>query len=228
MRLLRIANLVVFTAMAGFSLSLVVVNFGQSSVRNLASDLFYRRNVSALQVHQGARATGIETAVRTCRSDLLNEALSVTLADLNQTNQVADYNTWADTHARSQVFLRGMIRCLPMNANAWLREAMVSRAIAEDADSLRARLQLARQLAPFERQMILGRLSIWQRLSPLALDANRGLAEADILSVLRYGRDPMIKALAAPSSVAFGDMVAAQLPSLDADRRAVITPLLGP
>jgi len=227
MPLLRIASVLLFAAMAIYGATLNITNFSQAPLRNLAADLLMRRNVTALMVHDAAGSREINEAMRTCRSDLLDDALSVILHDLNQTNQVADYDSWARSHARSQIFLQTMIRCQPLNGNAWIREAMVERAIAEDAESLRIKLDTAIQIAPFERQLVVARLSIWKRLSPRALEICAPLAETDIVSVLRYGMDHIVKDLPAGASDGFRHLLLAQLASIDQDRRRIITPLLG-
>jgi len=212
MSLLRIASIALFASKSG--------------IRSLALDLLMRRNVTARAVHDAARSEKIDAAVASCRSDLLDDALSVMLHDLNQTNQVADYQSWAVSHAKSQVFLRGMIRCLPMNANAWIRDAMVSRAIAEDAGSLKTTLELARQLAPFESQLLIARLQIWKKLSPRALTLNAMLVEADVDVALRYGSDKVVKSLPKAAGDGFASLLHRQVLRLPGDRQTIIAPLL--
>jgi hypothetical protein len=227
MPLLRIASILLFAAMAVYGAMLSTTNFGQATLRNMSEDLIMRRNLTATQVHDAAASPEIDLAVRSCRSDLLDEALSVVLADLNQVNQVADYDEWAKTHGRSQKFLQGMLRCLPMNGNAWIRDAMVSRAIAENPAELKDKLELASQLTPFERQLIVARLSLWKRLSPRALALSAPLIQGDIVSVLRYGTDPVVKALPIGAPDAFRSVMLTELASIGKDRRTVLDLLLG-
>lgn len=226
MPMLRIACFVLFAAMTVFAASFSIANFGQSQIRTVASDLSMRRNVTVLRLREAAESPLIDAAVASCRSDFLQDALTVILFNLDQTNQVADYDGWAQAHLRSQKFIRGMVRCLPMDSNAWLREVMMSRAIAEDAQDLDVKLQVASQLAPFERQQISARLSVWKRLSPHALAICAPLVQGDILSVLRYGMDSMVKALPVGAPEPLHAMITTQLGNVDQDRRAAVDPFL--
>jgi hypothetical protein len=224
--MLRIACFVLFAAMSVYAAGFSIANFGQAQIRTVASDLTMRRNVSVRRLREAAESLLIDKAVASCRSDFLQDALTVILYNLDQTNQVADYDGWVKAHLRSQKFVHGMVRCLPMDANAWLREAMMSRTIAEDANDLDTKLQVASQLAPFERQQISARLSVWKRLSPHALAICAPLVQGDILSVLRYGMDPMVKALPIGAPDPLHAMITAQLGAIGQDRRAAIDPFL--
>lgn len=227
MPLLRIASVLLFAVMAVYGAMLSTTNFGQATLRNMSEDLIMRRKLTATQVHDAAASPEIDVAVQTCRTDLLDEALSVVLADLNQVNQVADYDAWVRTHGRSQKFLQGMLRCLPMNGNVWIRDAMVSRAIAEDPAELKDKLELASQLTPFERQLIVARISLWKQLSPRALALCAPLMQGDIVSVLRYGADPVVKTLPAGAPEAFKAAISTELANIGPDRRTVLDLLLG-
>lgn len=226
MRLLNLLTSVLFAGLAihaGFS---VATDIGQTPLRAVAEDLGMRRNLTALGVREAARSEAIGSALASCRSVLLEQAKTVILYDLNQANQVADYEGWVEAHAHAQAFLRGAIRCAPMDADAWIRQAMVSRAIAEDAGGLRDKLELAGQLSPFERQQVLARMSLWKRISPHALGVNAELAEADVMAILRYGSDPAVKTLAAGGSVQFRRMVQKGIERLSSERQTIIKPLI--
>jgi hypothetical protein len=130
-----------------------------------------------------------------CRGDMLRPALTIVLHRLDTLNIVRDYDEWARVHMAAESFTQKMIRCRPADGNVWLREAVISSHIAEDAASLKQKLTMAQSLMPYEAEQVLSRVTFMQRLSPYALIVCRDVARADIAAILRYGSERLQAAL---------------------------------
>jgi len=122
-----------------------------------------------------------------CRGDILRPALTIMLHRLDTLNIVRNYDEWANVHMAAESFVQQMIRCRPADGNVWLREAVISSHIAEDAQSLKQKLTVAQSLMPYEAEQIMSRVTFMKGLSPYALVVCGSIARADIYAILRYG-----------------------------------------
>jgi hypothetical protein len=216
MRISQIVGLAAFLALAGFSGALAVQDRSARFVLMVADRLDHGRDVAASDVAQAAADIASPAFRHQCRSDLLRPALTVVLTNLDRMNQVRDYDGWAGAIRASQAYLFTMERCLPSDGNVWLRDALVSRAVAEDPESLRAKLTVARALMPYESAQLFARLFIWKKLSPLALSQSESLARSDVLATLLYGDDRLKTSLRKDASSAFKALVDREAASFEA------------
>ena len=210
MRLARAVSLLLFVVLGCYALLLATEDRDQGSVRAIETRLELRQAVTIGQLASAAELA-LGTAARDCRSNILRPALAVSLYNLNRFNQAVDYDAWAAAHADEQAFIAAMIRCRPVDGNAWLRDALVTRAIAEDPVSLKAKMTLASQLMPYEETQVSARLFLWKRLSPYALSVCADLARADVRAVLLYGTQSMKKSLMEGMSAPFATLLKSEV-----------------
>lgn len=215
--IIRFVSLLAFLAIAFYSITLVTEDVRQSYMLSVANDLEYGRDVDAKQISRAADMVLQPSFGDHCRSDILRPALSVVLYNLNSTNQARDYKRWAATQEASAAFITSMIRCLPNDGNVWLREALMSKAVAEDPESLRQKMSIARALMPYEAPQMLARLYFWKHLSPLALSMSSDLTMDDIRDTLLYGDKTLKKSLTDDMSEAFGMLLKKQSAELRLD-----------
>ena len=207
---IRLISLLAFLSMAFYSATLVMEDAQRSYMLLVANDLEYGRNVDADRIQKVAETILQPSFSDHCRSDILRPALSVVLYNLNSTNQARDYKRWAATQEASEAFMASMIRCLPNDGNVWLREALMSKAVAENPASLYQKMTIARALMPYESQQMFARLYFWKHLSPLALSTTSDLATADIRDTLLYGDKELKKTLPDGRSDAFSALLKKQ------------------
>jgi len=213
---LRLTSIVLFAAVAGYALQLSLLDSKYRYVVNVATHLELGETVSA-----DVNATAAEIVFKSsfeagCRSDILRPALTVVLFHLDRTNQAVDYEKWASAHGAAENFLSSMIRCMPSDGNVWLREAVVSRAIAEDPTSLKQKMAMSNKLMPYEAPQVFARLAIWKRISPFALAACEGQARSDIRTALVYGSRELKASLKMNMSAAFAALLKREINNLAA------------
>jgi len=211
---LRAVCFALFAAMAIYAGHLAAEDSRYRAVLGVAERLEFGKGVSSDITKALANVVLDPSYATDCRSDLLRPALTIVMVHLNATNSARDYQGWATAHRDAEKFLARMIRCLPADGNAWLREALVSRAIAEDADGLKQKLVVARRLMPYEAPQVRARLSLWKTLSPYALSASENLARADIRATLVYGRADLKRFLTENMSPQFAALVRSESQNL--------------
>lgn len=210
----RLLSLLLFLALGAYAATLAAEDRRHGYVLAVAQRLDLKQSITIDQIATAAAQTTDPAFSHHCRSDILRPGLTVMLHNLGRMNQAIDYDAWVDANAATQAYLGMMIRCLPADGNVRLREALVSRAIAEDPESLRQKMSGARALMPYEAQQVLARLSLWKRLSPLALAASEPLARADIAATLRHGSAALKAALHDGASPAFAALVESEAGTL--------------
>jgi hypothetical protein len=200
---IRIVSVAVFAALCAYTVALAVQDRSQHLMLSVATRLEFGHTVSRQMVKATAEQILTDYHSFGCRSELLDPGLSVVLVNLSGTNQVKDYGGWFREHSRALDYLAEMIRCMPVDGNAWLREAMVSNAIAEDVSTLKPKMAMARRLMPHEGQQVLARLAVWKRLSVLGLNSCEAMARADIHNALVFGGYRLKLSLGEPASPQF-------------------------
>lgn len=211
----RIASLLLFLLLGGYAVLLTIQDYRNAFVLAVGDSLERKQTVTINEVAAAAAQISEPSFSHYCRSDILRPGLVVMLAELGQKNQVANYDAWVHANAATEAYLTAMIRCTPADGNVWLRDALVSRVIAEDAKSLRDKMTVARALMPYESKQVFARLYLWKRLSPLALKTSEDLARGDIWTTLLYGSDGLKTSMRQDMSAAFEALVnseAAKIP----------------
>jgi xanthine dehydrogenase iron-sulfur cluster and FAD-binding subunit A len=203
----RLISLLLFLLLGAYALQLIVEDRREASMLAVADLLERRQFVTVGEVADAAASINMVSFGHSCRSDILRPGLVVMLSNLERMNQAVDYQAWADANAASQTYLSTMIRCTPADGNAWLRDALVAKVIAEDPAALRDKMEIARALMPYEAKQLFARLYFWKRLSPLALKTSEDLARADIRATLLYGSTDLRTKLRQNMSDAFADLV---------------------
>lgn len=156
-------------------------------MRGLAGELEAKTAVMDLPPSQDRQWQRVAD-VRSCSSDTLYSALVIVLKKLDQQNVAKNYGEWALAMGSGENFLAHMMECLPTNANAPLRLAMVERSIAEDPTRICGLVERSRSLAPNEALALSARLSLYNRLSKRSLERCDEGVRADIRTILAYGR----------------------------------------
>lgn len=204
---LRFICFVFFATIGAYSVHLSNADANYRSLLGIASRLEAGRIVSKDIVSAVSDDILDPSFAAECRSEILRPALTVVLFRLNDTNSALDYSVWAETHAKAKNFIDGMIRCMPSDSNAWLRLAVVSRAVAENANAISQQMALAQRLAPYEAPQVYARLVVWKMLSPYALSVSGTLARADIRATMIYGSKVLLASLKVGMSPQFEALV---------------------
>lgn len=156
-------------------------------IRGLASQLEAKTATIDLPPSQDHKWQSV-AGVQSCSSDTLYSALVIVLKKLDQQNIAKNHGEWASAMGSGQNFLTHMMQCLPTNANAPLRLAMVERSIAEDPAGICALVERSHSLAPNEALALSARMSLYNRLSKQSLDRCSAWARTDVRTILAYGR----------------------------------------
>lgn len=130
-----------------------------------------------------------------CRSEILMAGATVTLADLDNNKASILSSEWINAAAAVEAYLKHVTACAPLNANFWLRLAMVSDALGRPAERVAEEMILAQALAPAEQDLIIARLYAWNRMDASILRLAHHAVEAD----LRNGLLAANPALVAPA-----------------------------
>lgn len=185
----------VFAAFAVYAVNLSVQDERHGVMLAVAAAFDFGTTVPPAVLKTQADSILAESFDVDCRGDILRPALTILLHRLDSLNIVRDYDEWANVHMAVESFTQRMIRCRPADGNAWLREAVISSHIAEDAPSLKQKLTLAQALMPYEAEQVIARVTFMKGLSPYALVVCGDIARADIEAILRYGSERLQAAL---------------------------------
>ncbi|MDB5525920.1 MAG: conserved hypothetical exported protein [Rhizobium sp.] len=211
MVLARLASLLLFGALGAYAVLLAAQDRNESYMLSVGKRLDLEQSVTIEQVGAAARYIMSPAFEHSCRSDILRPALTIVLYDLGRANRVSDYDGWVKANMATLAYLNSMIRCLPADGNVWLRDVLVSRAIAENPQSLHDKMAVSRALMPYEGPQLFARLFLWKRISPLALATSEDLARADISTVLLHGGDKLNAAMRDRKSPAFETLLTSEI-----------------
>jgi hypothetical protein len=140
-------------------------------------------------------------SVSTCRSDVLDPALTVYLAFASRQDQIKDYEAWARAIEGADAFVKHMIRCLPADGDAWTREALIAQSVAENPAQLADEISVGASLSPNELGQVRARLSLWSRVSPATRDAAAPLLDMDVRTILNHGDRGLVTMLYGSNSL---------------------------
>jgi hypothetical protein len=122
-----------------------------------------------------------------CRSDIILSGVTIALNRLDNADIETDYNSWLGSAKEAETLIVHSIRCMPTNANLWLRLAVVKAAIAESPTSTARWMTLSSSLAPYDEPIALARLYFWNHFSAATLKEARSSVMADLTFLLRSG-----------------------------------------
>jgi hypothetical protein len=224
----RFAVALLFAGSAVYAATLTWENARSQEIALAARQLEKSRTAyTEAQLDELVASDGMTLAMQSCRSDILRPALSVQLVSASLRNAGADFDAWSQTMAGAEAFLTHMVRCMPSEGNAWVREAMISRAIAEAPTVLSEKIAIAAALSPNEYIQLQARSAFWLRASQATIDASQDTLSSDLSTILTYGDDRLMTPLLANPPKTLTATLAAEQARLPAERRKRIEDLRG-
>lgn len=154
-----------------------------------------------------------------CRSDVINAYVVGKLIELDRSKIWNDYDLWANAIRSAESALLEGLRCSPSNGQFWLRYAMVRQASAENPNEIAGLMELARRLAPAERQQLIARLRFWNRLSGSTLALARDEVLEDVRTYRQHYIGPPVQEMKQPSKALSSMITASELTPGSADPR---------
>jgi hypothetical protein len=153
------------------------------------------RSLSALVADLPASSSYLQ-----CRADVVRQTLTVLLADLDRIDRGADYARWAQRVEATEAYVRHALSCMPADGNLWLRLAMLRQAGGEVPAEQAELMAMSQLLIPAERNLLVGRLAHWNRLSAATVILAGDVVETDVRNALVYLPASILKpVIGAPS-----------------------------
>ncbi|WP_137154512.1 hypothetical protein [Rhizobium sp. FKL33] len=225
---LRLAVAGLFACSAAYSMHLAIENGRAREMVAAARELEKSRtSYSASQLDQLVLSDGMALAMETCRSDVLRPALSVQLVSASMRDVGADFDGWSRSMGQAQSLVRHMARCMPSEGNVWVRDSLLSRAIAENPTELADKIAINVALSPNEAIQLQARLALWKKLTPTTLEAAQDVMTADVSTILNYGDQRLLKPLLENTPVSLSAVVDSEISRLADDRKNYIQVIRG-
>jgi hypothetical protein len=219
----RFAVAGLFSCCTIYSFNLVVENGHAQEIVTAARQLEKSRtSYSVPQLDQLVSSGGMGLAMRTCRSDILRPALTIHLVSASMQDVGSDFEGWSRAIAHAQAFVRHMARCMPSEGNVWVRDSMLSRAIAENPKELSAKIAISAALNPNEQVQLEARLALWKKLTPTTLEAAADVLTADVSAILNYGDQRLLKQLLENTPASLSAVVDSEISRLADERKNYI------
>lgn len=226
--MLRFAVAALFACSAAYAEHLTIQNARSQDIVSAARQLEKSRtSYTPAQLDELTASDGMAVALETCRSDILRPALSVQLVSAAVRDPGADFDGWSKAMDGAQKFASHMARCMPSEGNAWVREALLSRAIAEAPGELSEKIAVAAALSPYEYTQLQARLVFWSKASPATLKASQDTLTADLGTILTYGDDRLLKPLLVNTPETLNKVLDQEVARLPDDRRNFIEEFRG-
>lgn len=159
------------------------------------------------------------SSTKACDSETLYAGLVVMLLKLDQVNVTTNPKEWATGMDGGERFLKHVTDCLPSDGNAWLRLAMVQRAIAEQPDEICTLVEKSRAYAPFEALTLSARIRLYKRLNKVTVSACSDVIRRDFQTVFVNGARIDFKDWLANLDPALQTIADEELAKLDEPRR---------
>jgi hypothetical protein len=135
-----------------------------------------------------------------CRSDILMAAATVVLARLDKKAVDPDESVRTSALFDARRFFQFAVRCSPTNGNYWLRLAMIADALHADRKYVAYLMAQSAHFAPYEQDILIARLYLWNRLDAETIHAAKAIAVQDLRTGLNEADlEPLRSALNPPS-----------------------------
>lgn len=175
-----------------------------------------------ITVHATVRSQSLASEIvngNYCRSDIILAGVTIALNRLDNADIATDYDSWLVSAKEAETLILHSIKCMPTNANLWLRLAVVKAAIAESPGSTARLMTLSSSLAPYDEPTALARLYFWNHFSAATLKEARSSVTEDLTFLLRSGDSKRIAQNLANVSVELRPYIMEVAATLSADRK---------
>lgn len=146
-------------------------------------------------IHEYASVADKASVRGECRSDILDAAVGVVLADLDRLNPDTDYERWVESAARAQNVVEHAVRCAPFVSDYSLRLAMIKRAAGEEASQQATLMSRAVELDPASMRGLRSRFAQWRKLDAASLKAAEPALTRDLTTLLGYASPATVREL---------------------------------
>ncbi len=130
-----------------------------------------------------------------CRSDILDAAVGVALADLDRINPDTDYDRWDVAARRAYRLVEHATWCAPTVSDYWLRLAMLKSSAGEQVHEQAALMTRAAELDPASMKGLRGRFAQWRKLDAAVLKAAEPAIQKDLTTLLVYAPPQTVRDL---------------------------------
>jgi hypothetical protein len=149
-------------------------------------------------VSPAALASDAQKAARlpnTCRTDLLNAAITIMLRNAEQVHESRDQLAWVEALRGLEPQLRQALACVPTDGMLWQRMAVVRWFLGCSADEEARLLAQSQAYAPGELEVVSARMLQWKRVTPAVIEGARDALRADIRVTLGHAKPPAVEAM---------------------------------
>jgi len=205
-------------------LGFLAVNAARASFENISfSDyITYGKSADGLSPILIADEDKSWAMAETCRTNISGPGMRLQLLRLSQADAATNYDAWYRNISATEAYLRQAIACAPFRGDSWIRNAMVSQAIAEQPQTLSAMLQNAASLNPVEQGQMIARMWVWARITAETQELSAGLISDDVDRFLRYGDRAMLSSVLLSPSPYIRSLARSRMAGLDGNRRRAI------
>jgi hypothetical protein len=168
-------------------------------------------------------AAKAEELPATCRTDLLNAAITVAMRDIDQMRNLDDQAGWVASLRSLEPRLRAALGCVPTDGMLWERLAVVRWFLGGSAQEEAHLLILSQAYGPGELDVLQTRIAQWKRVSPAVIDLAGDALRSDIRTTLLYAKPASVAALLADMPAVLQPLVSNEAAAVPPDRRDLLT-----
>ena len=159
----------------------------------------------------------------TCRSDLLNAAIAVSMRDVDQMRTIGDQVAWSQALRALQPRLEQGLACVPTDGMLWERLAVVRWFLGGTAHEQAQLLTTSQAYAPRELEVVQVRIVQWKRVTPAVIDIARDALRSDLSVTLLYAPPQAVKAMFADAPPFIAALFKDAAIGMSPERRAALS-----
>jgi hypothetical protein len=184
----------------------------------LTSLMDKRQPVSAAAIINYAQR--LSQLPETCRTDLLNAAVTVDMRGVDQLENSGDQVAWIASLRSLEPRLRHALTCSPTDGLLWERLAVVRWFLGGTAKEQTLLMGMSQAYSPGELGTLRSRMEHWKRLSPAVIEQSQDALRADVRVILHHSPPQFAKKVLAEVPQVLTSIVITEAAMIPEDRRS--------